>query len=140
MASESTTRPQSPVSEARLWFGLATAFFAWFLAATAGMFITWRAGLHNEAFGNAVSEPWAYAAAFGSIGLLLLLTIVAGIAAHRSWRRLAPDSERSILEAEGRGRRDYMAQLGVFISITLGMGIVWMLIPHFILQYCLRMR
>lgn len=139
MASESTTRPDS-VSETRLWFGVATTFFAWFLAATAGMFITWRAGLHSEPFGNAVSEPWAYEAAFCSIGLMLALTVIAGITAHRSWRRLAPDSERSILEAEGRGRKAYLAQLGVFVSFTLGVGIVWMLIPHFILQYCLRMR
>lgn len=113
-------------------------FFAWHLSGTAGMFINWRAGLHNEQFGNAVSEPWAYAAAFGSIGLLLLLTVIAGITAHRSWRQLS--TERSIIEAEGRGRRDYMAQLGVLVSVMMGMGVIWMLIPHFILQYCLRMR
>lgn len=138
MASETTIRPESRVSEARLWFGVAMGFFGWHLAGVAGMFINWRAGLHNEAFGNAHSEPWAYAAAFCSIGLLLLLTIIAGITAHRSWRRLS--DERNILEAEGRGRKDYMAQLGVFVSFTLGVGIVWILIPHFILQYCLRVR
>lgn len=139
MASESTIRHSSiSISEARLWFGLATGFFAWHLAGTAGMFITWRAGLHNEAFANAVREPWAYAAAFSSLGLLLLLTFIAGITAHRSWRQLAP--EPHIWEGEGRGRKDYMALLGVFVSFTLGVGIVWMLIAHFILDYCLRMR
>lgn len=137
MDSEITTRHDS-ISEARLWFGIAMGFFGWYLAGIAGMFINWRVGLHNEAFGNACSAPWAYAAAFISIGLLLLLTVVAGVTAHRSWRRLS--AETNIVEAEGRGRKDFMAQLGVFISFTLGVGIVWMLIPHFILQYCLRMR
>lgn len=137
MASDSTIRPE-PIGEARLWFGVAMGFFGWFLAATAGMFVTWRVGLHNEAFGNACPAPWAYAAAIGSIGLLLALTVVAGITSLRSWRRLS--DEPGIIEAEGRSRKDYMAQLGVMVSLMLGMGIVWMLIPHFILQYCLRMR
>ncbi len=137
MASESTIRPDS-ISEARLWFGLAMGFFAWHLAGTAGMFITWRAGLHNEAFGNACPAPWAYTAAFASIGLLLFLTIVAGITSHRSWHRLS--TEGHIWEGEGRGRKDFMALIGVFVSFTLGVGVTWELIAHFILDYCLRMR
>jgi hypothetical protein len=138
MASESTIRPQSSVSDARLWFAVAMGFFAWHLAGTAGMFITWRAGLHNEAYGNAVSVPWAYAAAFASIGFLILLTVIAGVMGVRDWHRLS--NEGHIWEGEGRGRKDFMALIGVFISFTLGIGVVWELIAHFILQYCLRMR
>lgn len=137
MASDTTIRANS-VSEARLWFAVAMGFFAWHLSGTAGMFITWRAGLHHEAFGNACSAPWAYAAAFASIGFLLLLTIIAAIVGTRDWHRLT--GERHIWDGEGLGRKDFMAMIGVYTCFTLGVGMVWMLIAHFILQYCLRMR
>ena len=138
MASESATRAPE-VSSNRLWFGLATAFFAWHLLGTAEMFITWRACLHNEAFGNASSNPAALAAAFAVTGFLIAMTATAGFISYRSWRTLSQARHR-LYEAEGRGRREYMALLGVFVSFTLGVGMVWMLLPLFILRFCARVR
>jgi hypothetical protein len=137
MASEPTVRDENE-SPRRLWFGLSTAFFCWFLLGIAEMFITWRACLHNEQFGQASSNPAAMAAAFAVSGFLLAVTAFAGFTSYRIWRRLS--AERHVYEGEGRGRREYMALLGVLVSFTLGVGMVWMLLPLFILQYCLRMR
>lgn len=137
MASETTTR-FNEVSPGRLWFGLAASAFAWFGLGLAEMFITWRACLHNEEFGNASSHPASMAAAFAVSGFLIALAATAGFLSWNSWRRLA--AERRLIDAEGRGRRDYMALLGMFVSLTLGAGMVWMLLPLFILQLCARIR
>ena len=137
MDSESTARGE-PVSPRRLWFGMSAAFFCWFLLGIAEMFITWRACLHKEAFGNAGSNPAALAAAFAVSGFLLAMSAAAGFTSWRDWRSLS--SQPSLLRAEGHTRREYMALLGVLVSFMLGVGMVWMLLPLFILPYCLRMR
>lgn len=138
MASESITRP-AEVKSIRLWFGLATAFFAWHLLGVAEMFITWRACLHNEAFGSASSNPAALAAAFAVTGFLIAMSATAGFISYKNWRSLS-HARRRLFEAEGRGRPEFMALLGVFVSFTLGIGMVWMLLPLFILRYCARVR
>lgn len=118
--------------------GVATTFFAWYLLGVAEMFITWRACLHKEAFGNASSNPAALAASFAVTGFLLALAATAGFISYRNWRRLSP--EPSFRAAEGRTRKEYMAMLGVLVSFMLGVGMVWMLLPLFILRYCARVR
>jgi hypothetical protein len=121
-----------------LWFGLSSAFFCWFLLGIAEMFITWRACLHREAEGNASSHPGAMAAAFVVTFFLIGVVGAAGFVSYFTWRQLA--SERTLMEAEGRSRREYMALLGVIASITLGVGMVWMGLPLFLLRLCARVR
>lgn len=137
MASELTTRP-AEVRPRRLWFGLVTAGVAWFSLGLAEMFITWRACLHNEEFGNASSRPAAMIAAFVVTFLLIALVAAGGFISYITWRKLSP--QPSILQAEGRGRSEFVALLGVYISVTLGAGMVWMGIPLFILRLCARVR
>jgi hypothetical protein len=137
MASEPTTRPVS-VRPARVWLGIVVSGAAWFLVGIAEMFITWRACLHNEQFGNASSHPSATAASFVVSFLLLGLVAAAGFVSYYEWRRLS--TQRNLLEAEGRGHHEYLALIGIFFSITLGVGMVWMSLPLFILRLCARMR
>jgi hypothetical protein len=76
-----------------------------------------------------------------SIALFLILfaiAIVAGVMSYRNWRRLS--GHVRLMQAEGTGSREYMALLGVFISITLGVGIIWLGIPLAILSLCVRTR
>lgn len=139
MASEPATRSQTePVPPRRLWFGLSAAFFCWFLVGIAEMFITWRACLRQEDLGNASSHPGATAASFVVTFFLIAVVAAAGFMSYFNWRQLA--SERRLLEAEGRTRREYMALLGVIASFTLGVGMVWMSLPLFILRLCARVR
>jgi hypothetical protein len=137
MASDPTTR-SADIRPHRLWFGLVTAAVAWFSLGIAEMFITWRACLHNEEFGNASSQPAAMIAAYVVTFLLIALVAVGGFISYVNWRRLS--TQPSILQAEGRGRSEFVALLGVYISITLGVGMVWMGIPLFILRLCARVR
>ena len=45
-----------------------------------------------------------------------------------------------MLLAEATERKEFMAWAGLFISFTLGVGIVWLCLPLFILQMCIRAR
>lgn len=135
MASEPTTRP--PASR-HPWFGLVATAVAWFSLGLAEMFITWRACLHNEEFGNASSRPAAMIAANVVTFALIGLVAVGGFVSYVRWRKLS--TQPSILQAEGYQLGEYIALLGVYISVTLGAGMVWMGIPLFILRLCARVR
>lgn len=138
MASEPTTRPEEKVGPRKLWFGLSAAFFCWFLVGIAEMFITWRACLRREAMGNAFSDPAATAASFVVSFFLIGVVAAAGYVSYVNWRNLS--SQRKFIEAEGWGRREFMALIGVISSLTLGAGMVWMSLPLFILRLCARVR
>lgn len=137
MASEPTTRREE-VQPRKLWFGLSAAFFCWFLLGIAEMFITWRACLRREQLGNAFSDPSASAASFVVTFFLIGVAAAAGFVSYMNWRRLS--SQRKFIEAEGRGRPEFMALIGVIASVTLGVGMVWMGLPLFILRLCARVR
>ena len=63
---------------------------------------------------------------------------VAGTGCYQNWKRLTGLAKLS--QAEGREREEFMALAGMFMSLTLGVGIVWLCIPLFILQMCIRAR
>ncbi len=137
MASEPTTRPVT-IGSRRLWFGLVTAAVCWFGLGIAEMFITWRACLHNEEFGNASTHSPLTAAAFVVTFFLIGMVATGGFLSYRDWRRLS--TQKSLLDAEGRGHREFIALIGIYISVTLGVGMVWMGLPLFILRLCARVR
>lgn len=137
MASEPTTRPNE-VTPRKLWFGLSAAFICWFLVGIAEMFITWRACLRREQLGNAFSDPAATAASFVVTFFLIGVAATGGFISYMNWRSLS--QQRKFIEAEGRGRPEFMALIGVIVSFTLGVGMVWMGLPLFILRLCARVR
>jgi len=49
---------------------------------------------------------------------LLAVAIAAGLTSFRNWRSLS--EKQSFVDAEGRGREEFMAIAGVFISASLG--------------------
>jgi hypothetical protein len=122
----------------RLWFGFSGAVAAWVLAGVVDAALAWIACMGHEA-GSGV---------FTSVGMRILLGVITfgllaiatagGMISFRNWQRLSDESE--ITEAEGRGRKQFMALVGVFISISLGLGIIWFAIPIYILGICVRAR
>ena len=102
------------------------------------MFITWQACLHQEEFGGPSAHPGARVLFFVFTFLLLGLAAVAGTMSYRDWRRLS--GATTVLQAEATERKAFMAWAGLFISFTLGVGIVWLCLPLFILQMCIRAR
>ncbi len=137
MASEAIPRPPS-ITPRRLWLGIVVSGSAWFLLGIAEMFITWRACMHNEEFGTASSQPPATLASFVVSFFLLGLVAAGGFMSYTTWRGLS--RQRSLVQAEGRGQHEFIALVGVFFSLTLGAGMVWMTLPLFILRLCARVR
>jgi hypothetical protein len=102
------------------------------------MLITWRACVHEEQFGGPSSHPGALALYFVMWIVLFGLVTFAGTMSYRSWRTLS--GARKLLAAEGQERKEFMSLAGLFISLTLGVGMVWLCLPLFILQMCARAR
>lgn len=126
------------ITPARLWFGLAASACAWSLLGFLDILITWRACVHQEEWGNASAHPGARTL-YIVVSLALILTVVlAGTLSYRNWRSLS--AQRTILEAQATERQEFMALLGVFVSLTLGMGVLWLSIPPLIIQLCLRVK
>ncbi len=122
----------------RLWFGFSGAAAAWVLAGVVDAALAWIACMGHEA-GSGVFTSVGVRVLLGVItfGLLAVAT-AGGMISFRNWRKLSDESE--ITEAEGRGRKQFMALVGVFISISLGLGILWFAIPIYILGICVRAR
>lgn len=137
MATEATVR-DNPIPSGRLWFGLAASAVAWAALGFIDILITWLACVHEEEFGNAMRHPGAIAAYIVVALTLFAVVIAAGILSYRNWRAIS--AQNAILNASATDRREFMALLGVFISITLGMGVLWLAIPPFVIQLCLRAK
>jgi len=137
MSTEVTPRARE-VSSKRLWFGLSAAALSWMGLGIADVLITWRECLHRQPFEGPGSNPGLHALNIVLFVVLLIIAIVAGVMSYRNWRRLA--GEIAIHRAEAYGAREYLALLGVFVSVTLGLGIIWFGIPLLILTLCVRTR
>jgi hypothetical protein len=127
-----------PVNDRRLWFEVAGSGVAWFALGLADLMITWRACVHEEQFGGPSAHPGAHATYFVMWLLLAGLALLAGTLSYRSWRMFVGIGD--LLDSEGRERKEFMSQAGFFVSLTLGIGIVWLSLPLFIIQMCLRTR
>ena len=137
MATDKEVR-NTEITPARLWFGLASSAIAWASLGFVDILITWKACVHQEQFGNASYHPaanWLYITAELA---LFAIVVAGGILSYLNWRALS--SHNQILHTTATDRREFMALLGVFVSITLGTGVVWLSIPPLILQLSLRAK
>ncbi len=137
MSTEPTTRAPE-VSPGKLWFGTAAAALCWVGLGIADTLITWRECLHREQFGGASRHPGLLSLNIVLFLALLAVAVIAGIMSYRNWRRLA--GQVRLYRAEATAPREYMALIGLFISVTLGIGIIWFGIPLMIISLCVRTR
>lgn len=137
MATEAN-RPERAVQPSRLWFGFAVPAVAWVALGCLDILITWRACMHQEDFGIPNPHPGVRVVFFVLALLLLALTIGAGVVSYRNFRDLS--GRRQLLESHAVERREFMAMLGVIISVTLGVGIIWLALPPLFLDLCWRAR
>lgn len=128
----------NPVSQRKLWFGFATSAVAWVMLGCLDLCINWRACTHQEDYGIPSPHPEVRILISGLASFLLIVAVTAGITSYRNWRSLSVQSD--ILDAEAVERREFMALLGVIVSVTMGMGILWLSIPPFFLDICWRSR
>jgi len=96
--------------------------------------ITWRTCVGEQFGANTIARPLYFTVTL----LLLCLAFLAGVMSYRSWKKLA--GLTGLLRAEGRERSEFLSLAGLYISFTLGAGMVWLGIPLFILEICVRTR
>jgi hypothetical protein len=136
--STDTNIPARAVPPRRLWFGFAASAFSWILLGCLDLIITLLACTHQENFGIPGRRPAVGALFFALALALLVVTIAAGVISYSNWRRLS--ASRGLLEAQAIERREFMALVGVIVSVTLGMGIIWLALPPFFLDLCWRAK
>jgi hypothetical protein len=137
MANEMTNRTEH-VSPGQLWFGVAASAAAWFVLGFADILLTWAACLHREQFGGASSHRGILLLTVVITFVLFAIILASGMVSYGNWKRLSADAD--LESAEGRGREEFMALLGVFVSLTLGFSVIWLALPLFILDLCVRTR
>ena len=126
------------ISNRRLWFEFAASAASWLSLGCLDSVILWRACVHQEQFGSPSPHPGARILFFVLWIVLFGLAALAGSMSYRTWRTLSGTD--ALLSAEGRERKEFMSLSGLFISITLGIGFLWMCVPLFMLQMCARTR
>jgi hypothetical protein len=126
------------VAPKRLWFGFSGAAVAWALAGFLDATLAWFACRGGEA-GTSVftSTGMRILLGFITFGLLAVAT-AGGLISFSNWRKLT--AEESFVDDEARGRKQFMAKVGVILSIALGVGIIWFSIPVYLLGLCVRGR
>ncbi len=137
MTTDTATR-DSTVPTRTLWFGVAASIAAWFGLYLADILITWLTCPQRDQLGGPGPDPVVRLLYIAFTALLLAVAIGTGTLSYRNWRRLS--GVRALLAAEAFERREFMALAGLFVSFTLGVGIVWLGLPLFMIQLCLRTR
>jgi len=144
MASETTSQPApeptSPpaVSRGRQWFSLWGTAVAWLALYFSNIVITWQACLHHEQLGGASSHPALLILNMVIFFVLLATSILSGVLAYRAWRSRAGSGK--FLYAEAEDRHEYMAMIGVLMTFIMGIGIIWLGLPLWIISLCVRTR
>jgi hypothetical protein len=137
MPTDITTRDTAPPDDPD-WFGVAGSSLAWLALGVGDILITWRACLHSELFGEPSNSPNARLLYFVITLVLIGLAVIAGISSYRNWKKFS--DRRALLRAEGKERTEFIALAGLFMSFTLGFGMLWFCLPLFVIQICIRAR
>ena len=126
------------VTPRRLWFGVVGSALSWLTLGFLDLLVVWLACAHDQDFSGNASYPLSRMLSFAVAIILLLNAVAAGTTSYRNWRAIS--SEQHLLDANATDRREFMALLGVIISLTLGMGIIWLSLPPLLIQLCQRAK
>jgi hypothetical protein len=137
MPIDLTIRDTAPPDD-QGWFGVAGSSLAWIALGVGDILITWRACLHQDLFGGSSNSPNVRVLYFVITFVLIGLAVMAGVSSYRNWKKFS--DRRALLRAEGKERTEFVALAGLFMSFTLGFGMLWFCLPLFVIQICLRAR
>lgn len=137
MAERTTTRP-TPVPQAKLWFGFTGTAAAWIVLSSVDVLIAWWACVPDRILGDGTVRPGVGFLYFIAALTLIGTAVIAGVISYRNWRQLS--EAPSLSDAQAERRPEFMALMGLFVSLTLGVGLIWLTIPLFILNFCVRAR
>ena len=136
--ADSATSFRRSVSPGKLWFGLTASAAAWIALGVGDVLITWWACRQDQPLSGGSVRPGIGLLYLAATIILAGLALAAGTTSYRNWRRLS--GAKALLDAEAAGRREFMALVGLFVSFTLGFGLIWLTIPLLILNLCVRAR
>lgn len=129
---------KAPVQPRKLWFGFATGAAAWVLVGIAEIFIEWgtcvRYGQSTVPPGHTLARVLCLLVTIS----LLVVAVISGVISYRNWQKLT--EEKTVLSALAEDRREFMAVMGLFVSLTMGAGILWQAFPALIITLCERSR
>ena len=126
------------ISQRSLWFGSAAAAVAWALHGAICEIIASEAcrnGVGNLGSLSAQGVRWLMAGI--TIGFLAI-SAIGGITSFRNWIHLA--EHQDLVHAEGSGREQFMALVGIFVSLAFVIGIIWAGLPLIFLDVCMKAR
>jgi hypothetical protein len=136
MNGETHIESSQPVSPRRLWFGTVAAAVAWTLSESVNVALAWEACRGGPAGTGVFTQPGMRILLGVITFVALAVSIWAGVVSFRNWRALSQHAD--FATAEVRGRREFMSYIGVFISVALGIGIIWFVLPIYIIGVCVR--
>lgn len=136
MTEQIQTRERETISPRRLWFGFVGGAVAWVLAGLLNVVLAWEACVTKND-GSFFFTQTGVHVVLGIVTLIMLvLAAAAGVVSYQNWRLLS--RQRDFVEAEARGREEFMGIFGVFVSFSLGVGILWFVIPIYLIRFCVR--
>ena len=134
--ADTTNREQ--ISQKRLWYGFSGAALTWALAGFLDTTLAWYCCFGGELRSGIFTPTWIRVV-LGCITFgLLALTVSTGYTSYKNWRHFS--DEATILDAETRGREQFMGATGAFMSLALGIGIVWFSMVVYLISICQRIR
>jgi hypothetical protein len=138
MPTQITSDSPSRISQRSLWFGSTAAAVAWALHGAACVIVSSQAclnGVGNLRSLSPLGVRWLLAGI--TIGFLAIAAI-GGITSFRNWIHLA--EHHDLVHAEGSGREQFMALVGIFVSLAFVIGIIWAGLPLIFLDICMKAR
>lgn len=140
MSTESnlTLREGKAVEPKRLWFGTITSAVLWILLGMADIVIAWRSCMVQQDYGIPPSHPGSRVL-YGALAFAFLaVAIYSGFVSYRTYEYLS--DRRKLLETKAVPRKEFMAYVGLVVTVTMGMGIFWLGLPPIFLDLCWRAR
>jgi hypothetical protein len=140
MSTESnlTLREGKAVEPKRLWFGTITAAVAWALVGMIDIVITWRSCMVQADYGIPPTHPVSRILYGGVAAVFLAVSISAGYQSYRTLQYLS--NNRKLGQTKAVQRKEFMAFAGLVVTVTMGMGLFWLVLPPFFLDFCWRAR
>lgn len=128
----------TPADQPRLWFGFAGSVAAWLALFIADLLVVWKTCTEVPDGVAVSSSGWAIYLFAALTVILLAVTVAAGVVSFANFKRFS--NHASVASTEATGRNEFMALGGMFISVVLSLGIVWLGIPLIIINLCTRAR
>jgi hypothetical protein len=134
MPVQTNSEPVQRIRPARLWFGAAGAAGSWALQGFTCFLITTQECASGTGQWGPLS-PTGVRLLLGCLTLgFLAVAAASGWVSYKNWRLLS--GQRRLLEAEGFGREEFMALVGIFVGALSVLGLIWAGIPAIMIPAC----